>query len=134
MTVAVELAVLQADDANAKATMSWRVATTEIAMPHASPNPKNPMLWGQKTLSDHIPAYQPLAFSPPYGSYGQDGTNDARIPDALLDWLTHRYDVIFTQDVNARAQPRARQPLGRIQVTRATTAGSLHEMLLSGRH
>jgi biofilm PGA synthesis lipoprotein PgaB len=90
--------------------------------------------WGQKTLSDHIPAYQPLAFSPPYGSYGQDGTNDARIPDDLLDWLTHRYDVIFTQDVNARAQPGARQPLGRIQVTRETTAGSLHEMLLSGRH
>jgi hypothetical protein len=90
--------------------------------------------WGQKTLSDHIPAYQPLAFSPPYGSYGQDGTNDARIPEALLDWLTHLYDVIFTQDVNARAQPGARQPLGRIQVTRATTAGSLHEMLLSGRH
>ena len=33
------------------------------------------------------PAYQPLAFAPPYGSYGQDGTNDPRIPDDLLGWL-----------------------------------------------
>jgi hypothetical protein len=88
--------------------------------------------WGQKTLADHASSYQPLAFAPPYGSYGQDGTNDARIPDDLLGWLTHRYETVFTQDVNARAQAGARQPLGRIQVTRATTGGDLHELLLSG--
>jgi hypothetical protein len=88
--------------------------------------------WGQTTLADHISAYRPLAFAPPYGSYGQDGTNDPRIPDDLLRWLTDRYDAIFTQDVNARAQAGASQPLGRIQVTRATTGGSLHERLLSG--
>ena len=88
--------------------------------------------WGQETLADHTAAYQPLAFAPPYGSYGQDGTNDPRIPDDLLSWLTHRYDAIFTQDVNAQAQAGAGQPLGRIQVTRATTGGTLHEMLLSG--
>src|SRR6476469_6944807 len=70
--------------------------------------------WGQKTLADHASAYQPLAFAPPYGSYGQDGTNDARIPDDLLGWLTHRYDAVFTQDVNARAKAGAGQPLGRI--------------------
>ena len=40
--------------------------------------------WGQTTLADHISAYRPLAFAPPYGSYGQDGTNDPRIPDDLL--------------------------------------------------
>ncbi len=28
--------------------------------------------WGQHTLAAHIPAYQPQAFAPPYGSYGQD--------------------------------------------------------------
>jgi biofilm PGA synthesis lipoprotein PgaB len=88
--------------------------------------------WGQKTLADHASTYQPLAFAPPYGSYGQDGTNDARIPDDLLGWLTHRYETVFTQDVNARAQAGARQPLGRIQVTRDTTGGDLHELLLSG--
>ena len=35
---------------------------------------------GQKTLSDHISAYRPLAFAPPFGSYGQDGTNDPADP------------------------------------------------------
>ena len=64
--------------------------------------------WGQTTLADHISAYRPLAFAPPYGSYGQDGTNDSRIPDDLLGWLTHRYDAVFTQDVNARAQAGSR--------------------------
>ena len=93
---------------------------------------RSDIAWGQKTLADHISAYRPLAFAPPYGSYGQDGTNDPRIPDDLLGWLTHRYDAVFTQDVNARAQAGAGQPLGRIQVTRATTGGDLHEMLLSG--
>jgi peptidoglycan/xylan/chitin deacetylase (PgdA/CDA1 family) len=88
--------------------------------------------WGQKTLADHASTYQPLAFAPPYGSYGQDATNDTRIPDDLLGWLTHRYETVFTQDVNARAHAGARQPLGRIQVTRATTAGDLHDSLLSG--
>ena len=43
-----------------------------------------------------------------------------------------RYDAVFTQDVNARAHARSEQPLGRIQVTRATTGGDLYEMLLSG--
>ena len=88
--------------------------------------------WGRQTLSDHIPAYRPLAFAPPYGSYGQDGSNDARIADALLGWLTQRYDAILTQDVNARAKPGSGQPLGRLQITRSTAGGDIYEMLLSG--
>jgi peptidoglycan/xylan/chitin deacetylase (PgdA/CDA1 family) len=88
--------------------------------------------WGQKTLAERIPAYRPLAFAPPYGSYGQDGTNDEQIPGDLLGWLTGRYGTVFTQDENARARARSGQPLGRIQVTRATTGGDLHAMLLSG--
>ena len=87
--------------------------------------------WGQETLAEHIRAYRPLAFAPPFGSYGQDGTNDPRIPDALLGWLTQRYDAVFTQDAT-RARSRARQPLGRLQVTRATTGGELNEQLRSG--
>ena len=75
---------------------------------------------GARTRSPStIPAYRPLAFAPPYGNYGQDGTNDPRIPDHLLGWLTQRYDAIFTQDVNARARPGSGPPLGRLQVTRA---------------
>ena len=56
----------------------------------------------QKTLAEQIPGYQPLAFAPPYGNYGQDGTNDGRNPDELLAWLIGRYEVVFTQDPHAR--------------------------------
>jgi peptidoglycan/xylan/chitin deacetylase (PgdA/CDA1 family) len=88
--------------------------------------------WGEETLSGHLAAYEPLAFALPYGSYGQDGTNDERIPDDLLGWLSARFDAVFTQDVNARAEPGSGQPLGRIQVTRAVSGGDLHARLLSG--
>jgi len=90
--------------------------------------------WGQQTLAAHIPQYRPLAFAPPYGSYGQDGTNDSRIPDALLGWLVDRFGLVFTQDVNALARAGAKQPLGRIQVTRATTGGELHDKLQIGEN
>jgi peptidoglycan/xylan/chitin deacetylase (PgdA/CDA1 family) len=88
--------------------------------------------WGHATLADNIPSYDPLAFAPPYGNYGQDGTNDPRIPEEFLPWLVARYPAIFTQDVNARAQAGSDQPLGRIQVTRLTTGGEVGERLLSG--
>ncbi len=88
--------------------------------------------WGQETLADHVRAYRPLAFAPPYGNYGQDGTNNPRIPGDLLSWLTMRYDAVFTQDRNALAHVGSGQPLGRIQVTRAMSGGDLHAMLLSG--
>lgn len=88
--------------------------------------------WGQETLADHVPGYEPLAFAVPYGNYGQDGTNDERIPGDLLGWLTERFDTVYTQDVNARARPGSEQPLGRIQVTRATAGGDVYDRLLSG--
>jgi peptidoglycan/xylan/chitin deacetylase (PgdA/CDA1 family) len=89
--------------------------------------------WGQRMLADHLPAYRPLAFAPPFGNYGQDGTNDPRIPGDLLTWLKQRYGPIFTQDVNAHARPGGTSPFGRIQVARTATAGSLHSMLVSGK-
>ena len=77
--------------------------------------------------------YKPLAFALPYGAYGQQGTNDERIPSDLLAWLTGRYEAVFTQDENALAHSGSHQPLGRIQVTRATTGGELHSELQTGR-
>ena len=85
--------------------------------------------WGQRELEDHIPGVRPLAFALPYGSYGQDGTNDQRIPGELLGWLKGAYDAVFTQDRVPIAVPGAPEPLGRYQVTRATTGGELYEVL-----
>jgi Polysaccharide deacetylase len=85
--------------------------------------------WGQHKLADEIPGYAPLAFSPPFGDYGQ---SDPRMGDDLLAWLSDRYDAIFTQDRNARAKPGAEQPIGSIPVERDTTADDLYDMLLSG--
>lgn len=89
--------------------------------------------WGQRTLRSQIAAYRPLAFAPPYGDYGQEGTNDPRIPPDLLGWLTGRYRAVFTQDQNARARPGSKQPLGRIQVDRSMSGGEVHYALLSGK-
>ncbi len=88
---------------------------------------------GQKELADHIPGYEPLAFALPFGAYGQEGTNDDRIPSDLLGWLTGRYEAVFTQDVNALAHSGSPQPLGRIQVTRGTSGGQLHSRLQTGK-
>jgi hypothetical protein len=88
--------------------------------------------WGQETLAGRVDAYEPIGFAVPYGNYGQEGTNDERIPPDLLGWLTDRFGTVYTQDVNALARPGSGQPLGRIQVTRATTGGELHDRLLSG--
>jgi biofilm PGA synthesis lipoprotein PgaB len=93
---------------------------------------RSDITWGQRTLAGHDRSYEPLAFAPPYGSYGQDGTNDPRIPDDLLGWLTGRYGAVFTQDRAARAKAGSEPPYGRIQVTRAVPGGDLHDMLLSG--
>lgn len=87
----------------------------------------------QKTLSAHTPSYQPLAFPPPYGNYGQDGTNDKRIPAALLPWLVDRFGIVFTQDRPLYSTPGEEQPLGRLQVTREVTGGELHEALVEDR-
>ena len=36
--------------------------------------------YGEEQLAAHVRGYRPLAFAPPYGNYGQAGTNDRRIP------------------------------------------------------
>jgi peptidoglycan/xylan/chitin deacetylase (PgdA/CDA1 family) len=87
---------------------------------------------GEKELDEQIPGYEPLGFALPFGAYGQEGTNDERIPSDLLGWLSGRYEAVFTQDVNALAQPGSKQPLGRIEVTRTTTGGQLHSELQTG--
>ena len=62
---------------------------------------------GEELVRFHVHGYRPLAFAPPFGNYGQAGTNDPRIPRQLLARLFLSFDVVFTQDRSAFASPGA---------------------------
>ena len=70
----------------------------------------------EELISHRVPGYKPLAFAPPFGNYGQAGTNDPAIPRALLARLEASFPLVFTQDRSGLARPGARNPLGRIEV------------------
>ena len=74
--------------------------------------------WGEERLTTRLPAYRALAFAPPYGNYGQAGTNDPRIPRLLLARLLDSFEVVFTQDRDGFGSPRSgkAQPYGRIEI------------------
>jgi hypothetical protein len=79
-------------------------------------------------------AEEVLAFAPPYGNYGQAGTNDPRIPRELLTRLLDSFDVVFTQDRSGLASPGAGKTrlVGRIEITPKVTDGELHALLAHG--
>jgi hypothetical protein len=76
----------------------------------------------EELLARRVPGYRPLAFAPPYGNYGQAGTNDPRIPRELLARLEMSFRLVFTQDRSGFARPGARNPLGRLEVSGGETA------------
>jgi peptidoglycan/xylan/chitin deacetylase (PgdA/CDA1 family) len=88
--------------------------------------------YGEDQLTHHVPGYRPLAFAPPYGNYGQAGTNDRRIPRLLLERLELSFRLVFTQDRDGFATPGARNPLGRFEVGAGTTDRELHSLLTAG--
>jgi peptidoglycan/xylan/chitin deacetylase (PgdA/CDA1 family) len=90
--------------------------------------------YGEQQLAGHVEGYRPLAFAPPFGTYGQAGTNDRRIPRELLARLELSFKVVFTQDRDGFARPGAPNPLGRFEITRAVTDKELRALLASGRH
>ena len=85
--------------------------------------------YGEDQLAAHVHGYLPLAIAPPFGNYGQAGTNDRRIPRLLLARLLLSFPLVFVQDRSALATPGARNPLGRFEVTRATTEADLRRLL-----
>ena len=89
--------------------------------------------WGEEQLAFRVRGYRPLAFAPPYGNYGQAGTNDRRIPRELLARLLQSFEAVFTQDRSGLATAGAANPLGRIEITRGTTDEQLHALLASAR-
>jgi peptidoglycan/xylan/chitin deacetylase (PgdA/CDA1 family) len=84
---------------------------------------------GAAALRERSLDEQALAFAPPYGNYGPEGTNDAAIPGELLAWLLERYRIVFVQDRSMFTEPREKQPLGRLQITRSMTGGELQAKL-----
>jgi peptidoglycan/xylan/chitin deacetylase (PgdA/CDA1 family) len=88
--------------------------------------------YGEDQLTHHVRSYRSLAFAPPYGNFGQAGTNDRRIPRLLLERLELSFPLVFTQDRDGLATPGARNPLGRFEITGDTTEAELHALLESG--
>jgi peptidoglycan/xylan/chitin deacetylase (PgdA/CDA1 family) len=83
--------------------------------------------WGERQLAFRVPGYRPLAFSPPYGNYGQLATNDPAIPRLLLARLYESFAVVFTQDRPGLAVTGAgtSRPIGRFDMERTTIDGVL---------
>jgi peptidoglycan/xylan/chitin deacetylase (PgdA/CDA1 family) len=65
------------------------------------------IVWGSQQFQEQIPGYRPLAFAVPYANYGQEETNDRRIPEFTLPWLKGHFGVVFGGDYLAegRGQP-----------------------------
>jgi hypothetical protein len=84
---------------------------------------------GADKLHQQLPDERRLEFAPPYGNYGQEGTNDSHIPTELLAWLLDRYPIVFVQSKCMFSEPGEKQPLGRFQLAHATTGGELHDTL-----
>jgi hypothetical protein len=85
----------------------------------------------EQQLAHHVRGYRPLAFAPPYGNYGQAGTNDPHIPRELLARLLLSFELVFTQDRSGFATPGARNPLGRFEITPGVTEDRLHALLMA---
>jgi peptidoglycan/xylan/chitin deacetylase (PgdA/CDA1 family) len=84
--------------------------------------------WGAARLKEHVPGYRALSFAPPYGNFGQVGTDDSQIPNLLSGWLRTRFGLIFVQDPAQYAFPDE-AVVTRLQITRRMAGGDIHAWL-----
>ena len=84
--------------------------------------------WGEGELRRHVPGYEPLAFAPPFGAYGQLDTNDPEIPRLMGRELRERFGVVFVQEDPHPARP-GDPDVTRLQLDRTTSGGQLHYWL-----
>jgi peptidoglycan/xylan/chitin deacetylase (PgdA/CDA1 family) len=84
--------------------------------------------WGESELRRHVPGYEPLAFAPPFGAYGQLDTNDPEIPRLMRRELRERFGIVFVQEDPHPARPGDPE-VTRLQLDRTTTGGQLHDWL-----
>jgi peptidoglycan/xylan/chitin deacetylase (PgdA/CDA1 family) len=88
------------------------------------------ILWAKRTLSEQLPGFSPLTFAVPYGSYGQDRTNDPRIPGFMSRFLRQHFQAVFMTDPPIYTSPATpRDALGRIELHADTGTDQLYRWL-----
>jgi len=86
--------------------------------------------WAKRTLSEHIPGFSPWSFAVPFGDFGQDNTNDRRIPRFLNRFLARNFLAVFlTWPPRYTRQQSDPSQLGRIEVHSDTTTYQLYHAL-----
>jgi polysaccharide deacetylase len=88
------------------------------------------VLWAKRTLSEQIPGFTPWSFAVPFGDFGQDGTNDGRIPKFIDRLLSDNFQAVFLTwppRYTTRKTPLSR--LGRIEVHGDTSTTQLYRAL-----
>ncbi len=91
------------------------------------------VLTGRRLMGERLPGYKPLAFAVPYGNYGQQETNDPRIPPFLKGFLMRAFDAVFiVKPAHYTTASTSRGKIGRYEVRTYTTAGRLYDWLRSG--
>lgn len=84
----------------------------------------------RERLENEIPGFEPHAFALPYGSFGQDQTNDPRIPSFLSTTLRERFAATFIVSPAAYTTPATpADRIGRYELHTETTTDELHTWL-----
>jgi peptidoglycan/xylan/chitin deacetylase (PgdA/CDA1 family) len=88
------------------------------------------VLWAKRTLAEQIPGFSPWSFAVPFGDFGQDGTNDPRIPKFIDRFLAGHFQAVFlTWPPRYTTQETPPSRLGRIEVHSDTSATQLYNAL-----
>jgi poly-beta-1,6-N-acetyl-D-glucosamine N-deacetylase len=88
------------------------------------------ILWAKSTMSDELPGFMPWAFAVPFGSYGNDGTNDARIPGFMRRFLERNFQAVFMTEPSAYSTPASRTAaLPRFEIHGDTRTDDLYRWL-----
>lgn len=86
------------------------------------------LVGAEARLRAEIPGYRRRSFAPPYGNFGQLGTNDERIPERLGRWLRARFGLVFVQEPPRYARP-GDDFVPRLQITRRMAGGEIRAWL-----
>ena len=91
------------------------------------------ILWGKTTMEQKIPGYTPWTFAVPYGNYGQNGTNDSRIPEFLNRFLRRNFLAVFlTRPPKFTTAFTPRGKIGRYEIHTVTSADRMYTWLRAG--